>query len=195
MMRPIWAAVIGAVVTACAAAPSTPLVTGSGPARGPGKVEPLKTGPLAYFQQACAHCHGPYGDSYTDHFYTITDFDKLKADVKRMADGPGMAPIEGNDLTAQVDYHKALIAKGPFLAWCGHDGDAISGEVTKGAKVSASDGEKPLTVEVKKTRWTISLPASASLAGVTITATLDAKQTALRLGEAAWSTKVTETAH
>jgi hypothetical protein len=153
---------------------------------------PLKVGPIAYFQQNCAHCHGPFGDSYTDHFYTITDFEKLKVDVKRMADGPGQSPLDSNELTAQVDFHKALIAKGPFLCWSEQDGQILKGEVTKGSTVEAHAGSKSIPVEVKRWHWSLELPVDVKASEVILKAVLDKKETTLELAAQAWSTKVAE---
>lgn len=156
-------------------------------------VKPLKFKPIGYYQAQCARCHGPYGLDYTEHFYAITDFDKLRADVKRMCEGPGLMPLDGLSLDAEVDYHKALVHKGPFISWNAFDGTTLTGEVTKGAKVTAKAGETDLAVTTEKLKWTVKLPAGIDYKSLKLTATVDKKQTLLDLSSSAWSTKVEDT--
>jgi hypothetical protein len=114
-------------------------------------VTPLEHQPLAYFQNHCERCHGPWGAFYGDSFGEGLSEDELKEIVDEMAAGPAGAPLEGEELAGQVAFHRSLLAKAPFLVF--------EGEVTPGSEVRLTWPGGELAAEVEDFRWTLELPS------------------------------------
>jgi hypothetical protein len=154
----------------------------------PQSPKPLTSGPIGYYDGACAHCHGTNGSAYSDDFFKKYDLSTLKKSINDMAEGPGQSPLDGQELAAQVAYHQAIIAHLPFIAWTGQAGQNLSGEVTRKATMSASINREELTVIVKGTKWTLELPVGKDASSVVLTATLSGKSVTLNLGKVDYST-------
>jgi hypothetical protein len=75
---------------------------------------PTGFGPLSYFQDNCARCHGDYGSAYGEGFGKHLADAQLEKVIDDMAFGPGNAPLQPRELAVQVAYHKAMIAGQPF---------------------------------------------------------------------------------
>ncbi len=101
--------------------------------------------PIAHFQAHCANCHGNYGSFYGDGFAADLSDADLQQTVKEMCAGPGQAPLKGEELAAEVAYHRSLARGTPFVIVTKRAGGQIEGEVTDGATVQV--GGKPATVE------------------------------------------------
>lgn len=144
--------------------------------------KPLASGPIAYYDGACMHCHGPYGSSYSDSFFKKFDLGPLSKSIKEMAEGPGQSPLDDEALGAQVAFHQAIIAHLPFIDWTGQEGSKLSGEVTKKATLVASINRDRLPVTVTGGKWSLELPAGAQLGDLVLTATLKGQS-------ATWSPK------
>jgi glucose/arabinose dehydrogenase len=112
---------------------------------------------IAYFNANCARCHGPFGAFYGKRPYH--PYSVLQADIKRMADGPGNAPLSPEALAAQVAYHQSLYDLKPFVAWIGQQGREISGEVSPGSTVTVLNGAQSIPAHVEDYHWTAKLPA------------------------------------
>ncbi|GEM_PF-2495749 len=130
---------------------------------------PLKVAPRAYFTAHCQRCHGVDGINFVPGFAKEPP-DKLKADIVRMADGPGGAPLKPEDVEVQIAYHRLISAQKPFVAWTEREGLTLKGEVAEGADLKASVGK--LTVDDDGV-WTLVLPSEADLKTLRLTATLD----------------------
>ena len=101
--------------------------------------------PIAYFQAHCANCHGDYGAFYGDGFAADLSDAKLQETVKAMCAGPGQAPLKGEELAAEIAYHRSLASGTPFVLVTQRGGGKVEGEVTDGATVTV--GGKPATVD------------------------------------------------
>ena len=149
---------------------------------------PLKLGPRAYYRDHCQRCHGVDGSNLEPGYAQKETLEKLKADVKRMAEGPGGKPLEGEDLDAQTEYMRLASAGRPFLAWTGVKGAVVAGEASDGAKVVATVGDRALEVKTDEDNgWTVTLPSEGDLARLKVTATLEKKDCELRPAEKAWA--------
>lgn len=106
-------------------------------------ITPNAFAPIAYFETNCARCHGPYGTAYGAEFGRHLSDEQLTKVVDDMAAGPGNAPVEADQLKILVDYHKAMIAKRPFVAVtkAALAGEKVSleGEVTPDASVTVGE--------------------------------------------------------
>ena len=138
-------------------------------------VIPLHQGAISYFDRACAHCHGPYGSAYGSAFFTKYDLTLLGRSINSMANGPGQSPLDAEGLQAEVAFHQAIITQAPFIDWTSRDGDTFVGEVTRKAALSATARGAAVPVAVSGIHWTLKLPAGASAADVTLTASLKGK--------------------
>lgn len=139
-------------------------------------------GPISYFQDNCARCHGPYGSFYGGQFGNNLPPGGLRPMVKLMTEGPGGAPLDGRELDLLVAWHQSLINKTPFVILVDTDGGqseplVARGEVTPGATVTvrAARGE-PISATVTDHLWTAQLPADANPRALKITASLNGKQ-------------------
>lgn len=144
----------------------------------------LENGPVSYFENNCARCHGSMGSSYGNGFGKGLSADALRKKVSEMAKGPGQAPISGIDLDAEVAFHQALISHQPFVAVTSIDDSMIKGEAITGSKISASAGKKNLAVKTDEYNWEISLLPGVKSSEVTVSSTLNDKSTSLAIGTA-----------
>jgi cytochrome c553 len=110
---------------------------------------PVAFAPITYFETNCANCHGPYGNAYGDAFGKGLSDPDLSKMIDDMAHGPGNAPVDATQLQVLVNYHKAMIAKRPFVIVNAieqvDDQAKLSGEVTPTATVTVN--RKPATVD------------------------------------------------
>jgi len=167
-----------------------PLV-GAAPQDGEAKKPPapLKTPPRIYFRDHCQRCHGVDGSNLIPGFADRETPEKLRADVKRMADGPGEAPLGEKDLEVQTVYMQLVSAGKPFLAWTALKGTTLSGEASDGATVTATLGDQPIKVVVDDDyQWTLVLPSIDDLAKLKVTATLEKQSTVLTPAEKPYGT-------
>jgi hypothetical protein len=152
--------------------------------------EPLKHGPLAYYKDHCARCHGDLGGAYPDDFTKDKTFGDMRDVIKSMAAGQGGAPLtEENELLAQIAFHYSIDLKKPFLDWTGQKGPALSGEVTPDAKVTGEIDGVGVPVSVDKGVWTVTASDLAAHQ-VVIKATVGHSTATLDLSKAAFSQAV-----
>ena len=97
--------------------------------------------PITYFQAHCANCHGDYGSFYGKGFATDLSDADLQKTVKEMCAGPGQAPLKGEELAAEVAYHRSLAHGTPFVIVTSRGGGKVSGEVTAGAAVKVGGAD------------------------------------------------------
>lgn len=150
-------------------------------------VKPLSVLPIRYFEDHCARCHGSFGSFYGEEFGKELSDEKLQEAVKMMAEGPAGAPIQGESLSAQVAFHRALIRKEPFVAWTGRSATELWGEVTEHAKVQVRFGKRLQSASVKGSEWRVKVPAQANAQTAQVIATWKGKQTTLLLQQSAYS--------
>jgi hypothetical protein len=158
----VVAGVSGLVVTA--QPPTTSTTTTSvttAPTSTP--VSPNAFAPIAYFEMNCARCHGPYGTAYGAEFGKHLSNEQLARVVDDMAAGPGNAPVDATQLAILVEYHKAMIARQPFLAVTkaatSNEAVTVEGEVTPDSTVTV--GETAATIA--GTTWTVTVPKAPLL--------------------------------
>ena len=151
--------------------------------------EPLKQAPRAYYRDHCQRCHGVDGCNFLPGYAQRESTEKLKADVKRMADGPGDLPLKEFDLEVQTAYARLASAGKPFLSWIEQKDLFLTGEFSDGATVTAMIGEKPIKVETNddEDQWRITLPSKDDLKLLKVTATIDKKSIELRPYEQAYA--------
>ncbi len=145
--------------------------------------EPLKSPPRAYFTAHCQRCHGVDGDHFIPGFADEPET-KLRADIVRMAEGPGGAPLKPEDVDVQVAYHRLMSSERPFVSWTSRDGLTLKGEVTDGAKLTSNVGEPKVDEDGA---WTLTLPSEADFTKLKLTATLDKKETVFAPSESPFS--------
>lgn len=91
-------------------------------------VDPLAVGPVKFFQDYCARCHGEYGWSYRQGYTAHLSDDELLEVVRGMVIGPAQQSLGERELRALADLHKAIDAgdAGRFAARvAGGDIDAL----------------------------------------------------------------------
>lgn len=71
-------------------------------------------GPLSYFINNCARCHGPMEDAYKE-FATPRHGEALREMIVIMANGPAMAPLDEPSLQQQFDLHMAILERKPYV--------------------------------------------------------------------------------
>lgn len=128
----------GVMLFAQAASPT------SAPATQPVEIKPVFAA-MVYFDFNCARCHGPQGSFYGKEFGQHLSDATLTKVVRDMAEGPGNAPLNAEDLKVEVAYHRALAGAEPFVSITAVESDTLRGEVSPGSSVTV-DG-KPAKVE------------------------------------------------
>lgn len=146
-----------------------------------------KVGPISYFDDHCAKCHGPQGSFYGDDFGKNLKEGALHKVVDDMCRHQGEAPLDGADLEAEVAYHRAMIAKEPFLAITKITSMQISGEVTEKSVVRVKFKRSTIWAIVNNTAWKTAIPRGEKPADAVVTAILDKRSTVLRLASSAFS--------
>lgn len=174
----IWALAFACLAAACL---RTPDAASAKPAQA------LGFAPIEYFDQHCARCHGVEGEFFGDEFGKDLDDAGLREKVRAMAAGPGGAPIEGSHLGAVVAYHRAMIAKEPFVAWTGASKDKLEFEVSPGAEFVAKAGENVLEVSKGEGAYEVKLPAGMAASSVVVEAARGESKTQLELSKATTS--------
>ncbi len=148
--------------------------------------QPLSLGPVTFFEQRCARCHGSYGAAYAPSLSALSD-PELTRFVDEMVIGPGQTELAARDLAAQVAYHRSLIDQRPFLAVTALDGSSIAGEVTPGATVEVVAGGDRVPAAVTGHTWRAALAGDPSRAPTRVEARLRDSIMSLDLGRAAHS--------
>jgi hypothetical protein len=154
--------------------------TGAPPATQPAAREPA-FGAMAYYDQSCSNCHGPQGSFYGPTLgKNLTDA-KLRQVVKDMAEGPGNAPLQPDQVDCETAFHRALILRTPYVSLTTMSHEQWAGEAMPGATVTVQIAGRKLTAAMDDWNWTVSIPTGieATPANATITAELDGKTTTL----------------
>jgi hypothetical protein len=114
-------------------------------------------GPLGYFQDQCARCHGDYGAAYGDTFGAKLSDQQMLDVVKAMADGPAQAPLQDAQLQEETAFHLALRDKKPYIVATTWADGKLSGEAMPGSTVTLIQGDKTQTVELNGHQWQVNL--------------------------------------
>ncbi len=147
-------------MAACERAPSPPTPAAPPPpaaAVPAGPVERLTVGPITFFNESCARCHGSYGSNYGEALRQPGD-DELTRIIGEMIVGPAMSDLPQPDIRAQVAYHRSLIDGRPFVAVTGRDASSISGEITPGAAVDVVAAGRRVGATVTGHTWRAEIP-------------------------------------
>jgi hypothetical protein len=194
-------AVGAALLTGACARPGAACRTQVAPAHAPDAApapalalaEPLAVGPLTFFNQSCARCHGQYGSFYGEGFAAQrTDADLARV-VREMVTGPAQASLPRRDLDALTAYHRSLADGRPFVALTHKEGTVLAGEVTPRAAVVLRAAGRLIPAQVVEHAWTLdfsdSFPAGAGAlpTPVILEATLDGRSTTLDLAGSPYS--------
>ncbi|HEX8324918.1 MAG TPA: hypothetical protein VF595_13515 [Tepidisphaeraceae bacterium] len=138
-------------VAACALAWPRP-ATSETPASQPTTAAAPVVGPIAYFIDRCARCHGEINAPYLG-------LDKPKRGhameeaIAEMAAGPAQAPLEPDGLRQQVALHDAIFDKKPFVWLDPTRRDVIAGEVLPGTTLTFEGSKGTVTPLVKDNRF------------------------------------------
>jgi len=143
---------------------------------------------MAYYDQNCAHCHGPEGTFYGPTLgQDLTDA-QLQKKVDFMANGPGNAPLAADQLPVETAFHRALIMRRPFLSVTQIDAKgAWAGESMPDSKVIIHIGTKEIEATCDDYDWTAQVPPGTKPSDVTITALHKGATTTLNPGESMYS--------
>lgn len=117
--------------------------------------------PMAFFEQACAGCHGPFGMFYGETFAATQDDAALRKTVREMVEGPGQSSLDGHSMDALVAFHRALRQRsgGPFIVVTGLSGRELRGEASPGAIIEARIDRDTVPADLDGFEWRIELPA------------------------------------
>ena len=143
---------------------------------------------MAYYDQNCAHCHGPQGTFYGPTLgQKLSDAQLIKV-VDDMASGPGNAPLKADQLPVETAFHRALIMRVPFVSVTRMDADGKwAGEAMPDAKVTVFIGDKRIDAASDDANWSAQVPVGTKIAEVKITAELDGVTNTVKLAEGRYS--------
>jgi hypothetical protein len=147
----------------------------------------LGFGPISYFEDHCANCHGSMGSNYGDKFGEGLSDARLSQVVKEMCDGPGNAPLDGEELKAEIAFHRALAKKQPFVSLTSVEAGKLTGEAPVGSNVVLASGDKETTAAADQEKWTISLAPGTDLTSAALRVTKQGDSTTLRLQEGSYT--------
>lgn len=183
-------ALLAALAAGCDCRECAPPVTaqaGSAPAWADAPAVP----PVAFFERACANCHGPGGMFYGEGFAAMSDDAELARVVHEMVIGPARTTLDDASTAALVAYHRHLreSVRRPFVVLTRIDGGRVEGEVSGGSRVVVVADGREVEATVVDHAWSVVLtgPPRASLV---VRARADGEptgETELDLGRAAWT--------
>lgn len=131
-------------------------------------------GPIGYFENHCARCHGPYGAFYGDEFAASLDGDHLRDVVQEMVFGAAQSSLEDPEIDLLTAYHRSMAAGEPFVVVTTGMPE-LAGEVTPGATVRVQTAEGQHDAAVEGHRWR--LPGVTLDRASSITAEIDGRAT------------------
>lgn len=148
----------------------------------------LKTGPISYFNDQCARCHGDDGSFAGVAFVAAPASDaELVRAVEEMVEGPAEDRVEGAELGALIAFHRTLVLDEPFVAVTKIDPDEVTGEVSPGARVRVRFGESDVEAPVDEQTWLAAAPkgfdARARREEVSVEASAEGAHVRIALGE------------
>ncbi len=122
---------------------------------------PPPVAPIAFFERACANCHGPLGMFYGDGFAQLKSDDDLIRAVRDMVTGPAQSTLDDRSLDALTAFHRWLAGKasGPFVVITTATDDTIGGECSPDTTVELILGTRTITAATDHTAWSAQLPA------------------------------------
>jgi hypothetical protein len=146
------------------------------PGDSPKAVQTTRFHPIAYFNQNCARCHGPYGSFYGRRFGAGLTDRQLREKLQAMTEGPGNAPLTPDQLDVQMGYHRSLADGRPFILLSEFTvnpgtGVSLAGEVTPGSRVQVSAASQAVEGSVTGHEWKALLPPGADVSQLRIAAT------------------------
>jgi hypothetical protein len=141
----------------------------------PKPVEPVKHAPIEYFNDHCSHCHGKNGIYLEAGFATGKTDAEITDEIKEMADGPGQAPLDKDDLPVQLALHRSLSDEAPFAVWTKRKDLQLSGELTPDTELKAFVGPKAIDLKVEDGRWSLNLRQAGDLDDLRLKASKDKK--------------------
>ncbi|MFM9997179.1 MAG: hypothetical protein ACKVU4_15430 [Phycisphaerales bacterium] len=112
----------------------------------------LSLGPISFFEDRCARCHGAYGSMYGPALAHLADAALVRA-VDDMVIGPAASELNAPDLAALVAFHRSLAGSAPFVAVTASGPGTLAGEVTPGASVTVERGGTARPATVEGHRW------------------------------------------
>jgi hypothetical protein len=142
-------------------------------------VAPAGFGPIDYFENSCARCHGDYGSNYIPASLAKRNAASMTTEVAQMAAGPGRGALTPEQTALESAFHMAMAQQKPFVCVTAQNGDTITGEATPGTHFELQSNG--VTYPVKPTsdyQWTATVP-NADLKTLSATVT-PAKQAATK---------------
>lgn len=154
----LWALLAPPLPTRGHLAPG-PATPGTARAAGPGPGGPAEVHPIAFYAARCASCHGDYGELYGFLGQGI-DNDYLTEVVPRMVKLHGRADLDPAAMSAQIAYARSLADGSAFItAPSAPDATGLRrGEVTPGATVVATRGDRQVVADVSGHTYTLLWP-------------------------------------
>lgn len=154
----------------------------AGPIHSSPSVRTIAPGPISYFQDRCARCHGPYGAFYSEALKS-RPHDSMIAKVDEMCRGPGGMALDAEGVAAQAAFHEARARGAPFISISSSDTE-LTGEVTPDSTVRIVWSGGASDAAVDGHFWRAPMPAAS---GWTIEAKLNDFTVTLDPLQRAWN--------
>jgi len=138
---------------------------------------PVGFGPIGYFENHCARCHGPYGSFYGDEFAASLEGDHLREVVKEMVFGAAQSSLEDPEIDLLTAYHRSMVAGEPFVVVL-EGTPELAGEVTPGAALLLVLESGEVAARVDGHNWTADVQGDRVQE---VRAVLNGRATVLRL--------------
>ncbi len=110
-------------------------------------------GPIDYFEQKCARCHGTMGSFYGPDFAKDLSDQELVQKIRDMAQGPAKAPLPERALAMQTAFHRSMVDGSPFLCVLRGGRTGYFGEVTPGSVVTLVQGKVTVLAKIDGFKW------------------------------------------
>lgn len=164
-------------------------------------------GPITFYLDKCASCHGAYGSYYYENDILMEERGQISREgllsqVRLMAEtnaqllltDPQIEPLAAYVSTFPDVADTDVAVDGPFVAFTGWSADdhVLSGEVTPDASVAIETSAgtptpTPTPATVTGHQWTVTLDPSVDPSQVVIVATLGGKEARLHLNKGSFA--------
>ena len=150
-------------------------------------VQEAHGGGIGYFQERCVRCHGNYGLHYDlDHLAKFPPA-KLRETVTAMCENQGDSPLTGQELDAQIAYHRSLTDARPYIFVIGAqqvgDKTKLRGEATPESNVCIKIDEISYPATLEEHTFVATIPFASDWKKAKISATLNGQITEITAGD------------
>lgn len=119
-------------------------------------------GPISYFQDRCANCHGNFGDQLLPTMRSASDEAYLHEQNRAMVIGPAQSSLTDRELTLLSAYVRSIFDQRPFAIVTSAQGSILTGEASPNATITLAQNDLRTQAQRDGVTWRVELSDGAS---------------------------------